>query len=216
MLHIQSWMTVMILSKTTSSPDESLASNLQCDTVLLNSVSTTSRDTESEDIRPQTKKLCRDERAVDVIGPVDKGDRIIAKKGAKRVGSGKFSMSIHWGVNVESSVKPTCHTPSTSVIVRLSSSKPAMRSASRLPRPDACELNVGLDRRRPRFLASAESLAFSVWVDEAHREFLRIAEVTANISECKTCFWDTVPSAVAKPVIGSMSLLGKPCSQICL
>jgi hypothetical protein len=81
-----------------------------------------------------------------------------------------------------------------------------MRSASRLPRPDGCELNVGLDRRRPRFLASAESLAFRVWADDAHREFLRIAEVTANISECKTCFWDTFPTVAADPAVDSMLL----------
>jgi len=84
-----------------------------------------------------------------------------------------------------------------------------MRSASRLPRPEACELNVGLDRRRPRFLASAESLAFSVWDDDAHREFLRIAEVTASISECNTCFCDTALAAVAKPVAESMLLFVK-------
>ena len=106
-------------------------------------------------------------------------------------------------------MRPTCHIPSTSLIVRLSSSKPAMRSASRLLPPEVCELNVGLDRRKPRFLASAESLAFSVWVDDTHREFLRIAEVTANISECRTCFCDTVPTATAKPFVDAMSLLGR-------
>jgi hypothetical protein len=113
----------MILSKTTSSPDESLASNLQCDTVLLNSVSATSKDTEVGDIRPQTKKQCNDEIAADVMGPVDKGDRIIAKNGAKRVGNGKLSTSIHCNVNVnvEGRLKSTCHTPSTSLIVRLRS-----------------------------------------------------------------------------------------------
>lgn len=90
----------MILNKTTSSPEESLASNLQCETVLLNSVSAGSNDIEFADIRPQAKKLCRDESAVDVIGPVDKGDRIIAKKGAKRVGSGRISMSIQCAQSV--------------------------------------------------------------------------------------------------------------------
>jgi hypothetical protein len=105
LLHMQSWMTVMIRSRTTSSPEESLASNLQCDTVLLNSVNAASRDTELEDIRLQTKKLCRDERAADVMGPVDKGDRMIAKNGAKRVGKGTFSMSGHCGVSVEGNIK---------------------------------------------------------------------------------------------------------------
>ena len=100
-------MTVMILSKTTSSPDESLASNLQCDTVLLNSVNATSKDKEFEDMRLQTKKECREERAADVIGPVDKDERMISKKGAKRVGSGKLSMSTHSSVavNVEGTMK---------------------------------------------------------------------------------------------------------------
>jgi hypothetical protein len=72
-------------------------------------------------------------------------------------------------------------------------------------------LNVGLDRRKPRFLASAESLAFNVWVDDAHREFLRIAEVTANISECKTCLCDTVPAVGAKPVADSIVVV---CSEL--
>jgi hypothetical protein len=62
--------------------------------VLLNSVSAASRDIEEDDMRLQTKKLCRDKRAVDVMGPVDKGDRIIAKNGANREGSGKFSIPI--------------------------------------------------------------------------------------------------------------------------
>jgi hypothetical protein len=79
-----------------------------------------------------------------------------------------------------------------------------MRSASRLTRLEACKSNVGLDRRSPRFLASAESRALSEWVVDAHREFLRIAEVTASISEYRTCFCDTVPATVAKLDVESM------------
>lgn len=88
----------MILRRTTSSPDESLASNLQCDTVLLNSVRALSKPTEFAVIRPETKKLCKAERAVEVMGPVDSGERMIAKKGAKRVGSGKLFTSVHYAV----------------------------------------------------------------------------------------------------------------------
>jgi hypothetical protein len=42
---------------------------------------------------PQTKKLWRAESAAEVMGPVDKGDRIMEKKGARRVCSENFSMS---------------------------------------------------------------------------------------------------------------------------
>lgn len=114
----------MILSKTTSSPEESLASNLQCETVLLNSVSAASKEIEVADMRPQTKKLCKADRAVDVMGPVDNGDLMIEKNGAKRVGNGRLSMSIHYGVGVNVSdecLSSTCHAPSTSLTVRLSS-----------------------------------------------------------------------------------------------
>jgi len=86
-------MTVIIFNKTTSSPEESLASNLQCDTVLLSSTRTVSKDVELTEMRPQTKKLCRAESAADVIGPVDNGERIIAKKGARRTGKGRISTS---------------------------------------------------------------------------------------------------------------------------
>lgn len=100
----------------------------------------------------------------------------------------------------------TCHVPSTSLMIRLSSWKPAIRSASLLPRAEDCELNVGLDLRKPRFLASAESLAFRVWAEDAQREFLRIADVTARISEYKTCFCDTDPVALAALFVESMEL----------
>jgi hypothetical protein len=44
-------------------------------------------------MRPQTKKLCRAESAAEVIGPVDSGERMIAKKGASRDGRGNESIS---------------------------------------------------------------------------------------------------------------------------
>lgn len=76
-----------------------------------------------------------------------------------------------------------------------------MRSASLLTLLEGWELNVGLDLRSPKSLASAESLAFKVWVEEAHLEFFRMAEVTASISEYRTCFCETGPAAVAYPVV---------------
>ena len=79
-----------------------------------------------------------------------------------------------------------------------------MRSASLLILLEGWELNVGLDRRRPKSLASAESLAFKVCVEEAHLEFFRMAEVTASISEYKTCFFEIGPAAVACPVAEAM------------
>lgn len=42
---------------------------------------------------PHRKKLWRDESAADVIGPVEKGERIIAKNGERRVVRGKVAMS---------------------------------------------------------------------------------------------------------------------------
>jgi hypothetical protein len=86
-------MMVKILKSTTSSPEESLASNLQCDTVLLSSAIPCSRDTESEDMMPTTKKLCKEDSALEVIGPVDSGDRIMAKNGARSVVNGMVIMS---------------------------------------------------------------------------------------------------------------------------
>jgi hypothetical protein len=44
---------------------------------------------------PHTKKLCNAESAADVMGPVDKGDRIMAKKGANKVGNGTVIISSH-------------------------------------------------------------------------------------------------------------------------
>ena len=61
--------------------------------MLLRSTSALSRETEFAVIKPHTKKLCNDERAVDVIGPVESGERIRERKGPRSKGSGKVSMS---------------------------------------------------------------------------------------------------------------------------
>ena len=82
--HKQSWITVMIFKRTTSSPDESLASNLQCDIVLLSSIKVASNALEFWEIKPHTKKLCNADSAAEVIGPVESGERRIAKNGERR------------------------------------------------------------------------------------------------------------------------------------
>lgn len=47
---------------------------------------------------------------------------------------------------------------------------------------------AGDDIRKPRLLPRVEvSLALMYSVEDAHREFLRIADVTERISEYKTC-----------------------------
>jgi hypothetical protein len=46
-------------------------------------------------MKPQSKKLCRAEREADVIGPVERGDRIMARNGARIVVSGRARISKH-------------------------------------------------------------------------------------------------------------------------
>jgi len=43
----------------------------------------TSTDVSSFRKRPEVKKVCRAERAADVMGPVDRGERTMARKGAR-------------------------------------------------------------------------------------------------------------------------------------
>jgi hypothetical protein len=50
--------------------------------------------------RPQVKKECRAESAADVMGPVDRGERIMERKGAR------ISMR---GIDEISISKPRCH-----------------------------------------------------------------------------------------------------------
>lgn len=83
--HIASLITVMIFSRTTSSPEESLASNLQLDRELLSSASAAWSETDVGLNRPHRKKLWRAVNAVEVMGPVDKDERMIARKGERRV-----------------------------------------------------------------------------------------------------------------------------------
>lgn len=61
-----------------------------------------------------------------------------------------------------------------------------MRSASFESAPERCVV-AEFPLRRPRSLANAESLATKVWAAAAHLEFLRMVDVTASISESKTC-----------------------------
>lgn len=83
----------MILNRTTSSPDESLGSNLHCDMVALSSASAFSTDGESNVIKPDKNMECNEDSAVEVIGPVDSGERMIAKKGERRDDKGMVWMS---------------------------------------------------------------------------------------------------------------------------
>ena len=48
-------------------------------------------------------------------------------------------------------------------------------------------MGVALETLSPRLLASAESREGYEGVERAHREFLRIIEVTERISESRTC-----------------------------
>ena len=86
-------MIVIILNKTTSSPDESLGSNLHWETVALSSARAFSTDGESNVIKPDRNIECNEDNAADVIGPVDSGERMIAKKGDKREVNGMSRMS---------------------------------------------------------------------------------------------------------------------------
>lgn len=83
-----------ILRRTTSSPEESLGSNLHRAAVVLSSLRARSRVFDFAEIIPHTKKLWRAVRAADVIGPVDKEERIISKNGESMMGNGRDDMSI--------------------------------------------------------------------------------------------------------------------------
>lgn len=81
---------------------------------------------------------------------------------------------------------------STSLMVRFNSWNPAIRSASLLVVLVGCTGCEGLDIRSPRLVPNAESLELMKWAVDAHREFLRMVEVTERISECRTCFVETL------------------------
>ena len=86
-------MITMILDRTTSSPDESLGSNLQWEMVALSSARAFSTDGESNVIKPDKNIECNEDNAAEVIGPVDSGERMIAKKGERREVKGMLRMS---------------------------------------------------------------------------------------------------------------------------
>ena len=79
---MQSSMTVSIRSNTTSSPEESLASNLQWEMAELTAARATSTDESFLKKKPQAKNVCRAERAAEVMGPVDRDERMMERKGA--------------------------------------------------------------------------------------------------------------------------------------
>ena len=86
-------MIAMILNRTTSSPDESLGSNLQWEMVALSSARAFSTDGESNVIKPDKKIECSEDSATEVIGPVERGERMIAKKGERREVKGMLRIS---------------------------------------------------------------------------------------------------------------------------
>ena len=86
-------MIAMILNRTTSSPDESLGSNLQWEMVALSSAMAFSTDSESKVIKPDKNRECKEDSAAEVIGPVDSGERMIAKKGERREDKGILRIS---------------------------------------------------------------------------------------------------------------------------
>lgn len=126
----------MIFRRTTSSPDESLASNLQCEMVLLSSIKAASSALDSGEIKPHMKKLCNADSAAEVMGPVDNGERRIEKKGARSSGSSVSRTSGEVGMRPIPVVKGFYSAPCICLTDLFSSMKPAINSASLFPRPD--------------------------------------------------------------------------------
>jgi len=89
-------MIAIILNRTTSSPEESLGSNLQWEIVALSSAKAVSTDGESNVIKPDKNMECSEDKAAEVIGPVDSGERMMAKKGERREDKGMLRMSKLW------------------------------------------------------------------------------------------------------------------------
>jgi hypothetical protein len=175
---------------TTSSPEESLASNLQFETVDESSARAISSDEESGAMTPAWKNVCRAERAADVIGPVDSGERMIAKKGARTVVRGIFLIPTREYNKHRTYIGSVDErVPLTSLLtVRLSELKPAISSRSLLTllRPCPWGPEDGPDTRKPKLSASAESRPENAVLEVAQREFFRIVDVTAEISERRT------------------------------
>lgn len=55
-----------------------------------------STDSESNVIKPDKNMECNEDNAVEVIGPVDSGERMIAKKGDRREVNGMVWISRGW------------------------------------------------------------------------------------------------------------------------
>jgi hypothetical protein len=102
------------------------------------------------------KKECRAERAADVMGPVDRGERMMERKGARISVRGMDEKSVGY-IIPKAHVSEMLHIPWALLRDLFSSSNPDMRSSSLLPcwGVDAM-LDPGL--RSPRLLARAESL----------------------------------------------------------
>lgn len=61
--------------------------------VALSSARAFSTEGESNVIKPDKNTVCNEDNAVEVIGPVDSGERMIAKKGERRDVKGMLLMS---------------------------------------------------------------------------------------------------------------------------
>ena len=112
-----------------------------------------STDSEFKVIKPDRNMECNEDNAVEVIGPVDNGERMIAKNGERREVKGMFRISKRW---LEKLSSGKYHVPVTVFISRFSSWKFSIRSLSEFPDWPVEELRV-LGRRSPRLLARAES-----------------------------------------------------------
>ena len=118
-----------------------------------------STEGESKVIKPDKNMECREDNAAEVIGPVDSGERMIAKNGESREVKAIFWMSKGWSALVML-LDEKYHIPVTVLICRLSSWKFNIRSLSEFP-VWPVEGSRVLGRRSPRLLARAESRALS-------------------------------------------------------
>ena len=113
------------------------------------------------------------------------------RNGEMRVLRGNECMSRHFPLLSHALVFSGGYAPSMSFTNRLRSWKPIMSSCSELPCPSAFAFNEDLDTLSPRLLARVESREENEGAGRAHREFLRITEVTDRISESRMCLAET-------------------------
>lgn len=92
-LSMHSLITLRILRVTTSSDETSLASNLHRATAPLNSLRAVFSSTEERDIKPASKKDDIEFKATEVIGPVERGERISARNGSNISSNGSCSIA---------------------------------------------------------------------------------------------------------------------------